>query len=102
MKNAMSTAGKRSISRTSNAISRAVREVNAGSFSDIRLPANVQKLRVARVIENELTEKQRSCVVRVFQGQTLTEISKADGVSLSTTSRTFHRGMKRLRRFLRY
>lgn len=84
------------------AILHSLEEVKAGSFSDIRLPPQVQKARIARVMQNELTEKQRYYVARAMQGASLSQIARDDGVCLSTVSRTFHRGMNRLRRFLRY
>ena len=95
-------AGKRVSSQTTSAILHSLQEVREGSFSDLRLSPQVQKVRIARVMENELTEKQRNCVARAMRGLSLSQIAREDGVSLSTVSRTFHRGMRRLRRFLRY
>lgn len=88
--------------KTSAAVRHSLEAVLNGEFSDIRLPPDVQKARVAKVLQNELTPTQRSCVVRAMNGQTLSSIATEDGVCLSTVSRNFHRGMDRLRRFLRY
>ena len=94
---------KRKISsRTTSALRNAAKEACTGNYSDIRLPPDVQKKRVAAVLQNELTEKQKSCVLRVLSGCSIREIALQDGVCPSTISRTFHRGMSRLRRFMRY
>lgn len=71
-------------------------------YSDIRLPAEVQKRRVAAVMENELTARQREIVTRVMAGEKQIDIAASLGVSRSTVNRTYKRGIKRLQRFLRY
>lgn len=71
-------------------------------YSDIRLPAEVQKRRVAAVMENELTPRQREIVTRVMAGEKQVDISASLGVSRSSVCRTYKRGIKRLQRFLRY
>ena len=88
--------------KTFAAVRHSLEAVMRGDFSDIRLPPDVQKARVTKVLNSELTAKQRSCVLRAMQGQSLSSIAREDGVCLSTVSRNFHRGMKRLQRFLRY
>ena len=72
------------------------------SFRDIRLPAEVQKRRVAAVMENELTPIQREIVSRVIAGERQADIAESRGVSRSTVCRTYKRGITRLQRFLRY
>lgn len=71
-------------------------------FSDIRLPPEVQKRRVAAVMKNELTPCQREIVARVIRGDSQAQIAAERGVSRSTVSRTYKRGITRLQRFLRY
>ncbi len=71
-------------------------------YSDIRLPADVQKRRVAAVLENELTPRQREIVTRVMAGEKQIDIAASFGVSRSTVCRTYKRGIERLQRFLRY
>ena len=71
-------------------------------YSDIRLPAEVQKRRVAAVLENELTARQREIVTRVMAGEKQVDIAASLGVSRATVCRTYKRGIKRLQRFLRY
>lgn len=68
----------------------------------MRRPTEEQKRRVASVMKNELTDRQRETVSLVFSGVSQREIAERLGVSPSTVCRTFNRGMKRLRRFLRY
>lgn len=68
-----------------------------------RLPPNVQLERVNRVIQEELTEKQRLTLLAYYiQEQTITQIAQEQGVNKSTVSRTLKRAEARLRRFLRY
>ncbi len=102
MKDVTPTQKMRATSQTTIALRNAAQNTLEGNYSDIRLPADVQKRRVAAVLEHELTDRQRSCVVRVLGGMSIQEIAEQDGFSPSTISRTFHRGMNRLRRFLRY
>lgn len=71
-------------------------------YSDIRLPRSVQKRRVAAVMQNELTERQRTIIERVMAGERQAAIACDLGVSPSTVSRTYKRGISRLQRFLRY
>lgn len=68
-----------------------------------RLPPNVQLERVNRVIQEELTEKQRLTLLAYYiQEQTITQIAQEQGVNKSTVSRTLKRAEAKLRRFLRY
>lgn len=71
-------------------------------FSDIRLPAEVQKRRVAIVMENELTPVQRDIVSRVIAGERQCDIAADRGISRGSVCRTYKRGIARLQRFLRY
>ncbi len=72
-------------------------------FSDIRLPREQQLSRVRRVMERELTERQRSVVRDIyFLGKTQAEVARERGVCRSTVNRTLRRAEDRLRRFLRY
>ena len=66
-------------------------------------PTELQMLRVRRVMEHELTEKQRRVVVDYFyNGMRVTDIALCYGISKSTVSRTLKRAIKRLRRSLVY
>lgn len=94
--------GKRSAYSTSAALNHQRRLAEIQSFNDLRLPPEVQKRRVASVMENELTQSQRDTVAAVLSGRTIREIARERGVNPSTVSRTFSRGFERLRRFLRY
>ena len=68
-----------------------------------RLPRQVQLRRLQRVIENELTDKQREILIAYyFQNMTMAEIAQARGVCSSTICRTLHRAEARVRRCLRY
>ncbi len=56
-----------------------------------------------RVMERELTERQRSVVRDIyFLGKTQAEVARERGVCRSTVNRTLRRAEDRLRRFLRY
>ena len=66
-------------------------------------PPEIQRARVQRVMEQELTEKQRRVIEdHYLRGMRVTDIASLYGVNKSTVSRTLRRAMKRLRRSLRY
>ena len=72
-------------------------------YQGIRLPKEIQRKRVHRVIEEELTPLQREALIAYYiQGQTIPEIARDRGVQKSTISRTLHRAEEKLRRFLKY
>lgn len=68
-----------------------------------RLPPQVQMKRLRRVIEKELTQKQREIIVAYyFQDMTIPEIAAQRGVQKSSVSRCLRRAEKRVRLCLRY
>ena len=68
-----------------------------------RLTRQQQIARMHRVIENELTEKQRRAVLGYYvDKKTMPELAREFGVCKSTVCRTIQRAEKRLRRCLRY
>lgn len=68
-----------------------------------RLPREVQRQRVSRVIQEELTPLQRETLLAYYiQEQTIPEIARARGVNKSTVSRTLRRAEAKLRKILRY
>lgn len=80
-----------------------VKNIRYEGYLGPRLPPNVQRERVNRVIREELTEKQRLTLLAYYiQEQTITQIAQEQGVNKSTVSRTLKRAEAKLRRFLRY
>ena len=72
-------------------------------YKGIRLPREVQRQRIQRVIEEELTPIQREVLIAYYIGdQTIPQIARDRGVQKSTISRTLHRAEDKLRRFLKY
>ena len=68
-----------------------------------RLPREVQLRRLRRVIEAELTPRQKQTLTAYyFQQQTIPEIAREQGVNKSTVCRTLRRAEARLQRCLRY
>lgn len=68
-----------------------------------RLSSELQRQRVRRVLEHELTPKQRSAIVGYyFEGKTLQQLADESGVCPSTIWRTIRRGLTRMARCLRY
>lgn len=68
-----------------------------------RISQKVQLQRLRRVIDQELTEKQRQVLIAYyFQEKSIGEIARERGVYKSTVCRTLHRAEDRIRRFLRY
>jgi len=69
----------------------------------LELPQEVQVQRLLRVIEKELTEKQRQTLTAYyFDKLSPAEIARQQGVHRSTVLRTLHRAEARIRRFLTY
>ena len=72
-------------------------------YKGIRLPKEIQKQRVNRVIMEELTPIQREVLIAYYiQEQTMTQIAQDRGVHKSTVCRTLHRAEAKLRRYLKY
>lgn len=81
----------------------AMRNTLYDGYEGPRLPRQVQLRRLQRVIENELTDKQRQTLIAYyFQNQTMEQIAQDRGVCRSTVCRTLHRAEARVRRCLRY
>ena len=66
------------------------------------MPPEVQKRRVAAVLERELTPLQKAVLLDHLAGKTQVEIAAERGVNRSSVCRTVHRAIDRLQRFLRY
>ena len=88
--------------RNPTCFAKAAASAESGIWGDIRLPTDVQKRRIAIVIERELTPLQRECLLEHLAGRTQAEIAADRGVNRSTVCRTVHRAINRLQRFLRY
>ena len=68
-----------------------------------RLPPQIQKKRIHRVIQEELTPAQREVLIAYyFQDMNMTQIAAQRGVNKSTVCRTLKRAEDKLRRFLQY
>ena len=68
-----------------------------------RLPPKTQMQRLRRVIERELTQKQREIILAYyFQDKTIPQIAAERGIHKSSVSRCLHRAEKRVRLCLRY
>ena len=69
----------------------------------LELPREVQLRRMLRVMEQELTEKQRAYLsAYYFDEQRPSQIARRFGVNRSTVMRTIRRAEDRLRRHLTY
>ena len=81
----------------------AMRNILYDGYEGPRLPRQVQLRRLKKVIENELTDKQREVLIAYyFQNQTMAEIAQERGVCRSTVCRTLHRAEARVRRCVKY
>lgn len=68
-----------------------------------RLSPEVQMRRLRRVMDNELTEKQRLYLEAYFlQNMSGPQIARMYGVNPSTVTRVIHRAMDKCRRYLKY
>ena len=67
------------------------------------LPHEVQIQRILRVMDQELTEKQRAYLYAYyFDEQSVSQIARRYGVHRSTVMHTLRRAEDRIRRFLTY
>ena len=72
-------------------------------YKGIRMPKEIQKQRVQRVIMEELTPIQREVMTAFyFEHKSMAQISRERGVHRSTICRTLQRGERRCRRCLKY
>ena len=72
-------------------------------FSNVQFPPEVQRRRVRMVIEHELTETQRRAIVgHFFEGKSVRDIAREQGVQPSSVWKAIQRGLKRMARCLRY
>ena len=72
-------------------------------YLGIRLPKEVQRQRVQRVIDEELTALQREALLAHYiERLNITQIAQRRGVNKSTVCRALHRAEEKLRRYLRY
>ena len=68
-----------------------------------RLPPAVQMQRLRRVIEQELTQKQREVLLAYyFQDKDIPTIARERGIQKSSVSRCLHRAEKKVRLCLKY
>ena len=80
-----------------------MRNILYGGYLGPRMSREAALKRIQLVIQNELTELQRSTLIAYyFQEQTLAQIALERGVNISTVCRTLHRAEEKLRRYLRY
>ena len=72
-------------------------------FSNVQFPPEVQRRRVRMVMERELTDTQRRAIqAYYFEGKTIREIAREQGVQPSSVWKAVQRGLRRMARCLRY
>lgn len=80
-----------------------MRNIPYDNVFGLELPKEVQVRRMLRVMEAELTEKQRTYLAAYyFDEQRPSQIARRYGVNRSTVMRTLRRAEDRLRRHLIY
>lgn len=80
-----------------------MRDILYEGYEGPRLPPAVQLKRIRRVIEMELTEKQREVMIAYyFQDKTVPEIAAERGIHKSSVSRCLRRAERKVRLCLRY
>lgn len=80
-----------------------MRNIRFEGYQGLRLPRQVQLKRVKRVMEGELTDKQRQVVLDYYFRQlTIPEIAREQGVNKSSVSRLLKRAEQRLQKYLKY
>jgi RNA polymerase sigma factor (sigma-70 family) len=72
-------------------------------YEGLRLPPSTQLQRIRRVIERELTQKQREIILAYyFQDKSIPEIAAERGIHKSSVCRCLQRAEKRVRHCLKY
>ena len=80
-----------------------MRNIPYDNVSGLDLPRQVQIQRILRVMDGELTPKQRLYLYAYyFDEQSPSQIARCYGVHRSTVIRTLRRGEARIRRYLTY
>lgn len=80
-----------------------MRNIRYDSDIGLRLPREMQLRRLRRVMEQELTERQKQVLsLYFFDEKRPAEIARILGVHRSTALRTLRRAENRVRRFLKY
>ena len=80
-----------------------MRDIRYEGYEGPRLPQATQLQRIRRVIENELTPKQREVMLAYyFQDKTVPQIAEERGVHRSSVSRCLKRAERKARLCLRY
>ena len=72
-------------------------------YEGLRLPPSTQLQRIRRVIERELTHKQREIILAYyFQDKSIPDIAAERGIHKSSGCRCLQRAEKRVRHCLKY
>jgi RNA polymerase sigma factor (sigma-70 family) len=72
-------------------------------YEGLRLPPSTQLQRIRRVIERELTQKQREIILAYyFQDKSIPDIAAERGIHKSSVCRCLQRAEKRVRHCLKY
>lgn len=80
-----------------------MKAIDYEGYQGPRLSRRQQLERMQRVIEQELTEKQRAAVLGYYvDKKTMPQLAREFGVNKSTVCRTIQRAERRMRRCLRY
>ena len=80
-----------------------MRNIRYDSDIGLRLPREMQLRRLRRVMEQELTERQKQVLsLYFFDEKRPAEIARILGVHRSTALRTLRRAENRVRQFLKY
>lgn len=80
-----------------------MKSTDSEAYSGPRLSRDRQRQRLLRVIDAELTARQREVITAYYlENRSMVEIARAYGVNKSTICRTLQRAEKRMRRCLRY
>ena len=72
-------------------------------YEGLRLPPSTQLQRIRRVIERELTQKQREIILAYyFQDKSIPDIAAERGIHKSSVCRCLQRAEKKVRLCLKY
>ena len=81
----------------------AVKNILYDSEYGLELPREVQIRRILRVMENELTPRQKETLeAHYFEELSPSQIARRQGIHRTTVLRTLRRAEDRIRRYLKY
>lgn len=80
-----------------------MKNIHSEEMCSYRMPEDILRRRMNRVIREELTPRQREILIAYYlQEKNMPQIAEELQISVSSVCRTLHRAENRLKKFLKY